>query len=518
MRVARRAGFPAVLGAVFLLLAAVLCPAREVALAILHTTDLHGQLLGDREGGGLLRCASLVEGIRERERNVIVVDGGDLVQGSAESWLARGRIMVRALDWLRYDAWVVGNHEFDWGLRNLVDLQAASRTPVLGANIVSIPGTTSPLGRVRPFVIKEVDGVRVALVGLTTPAVPMWTLPEDLDTLRFEPSVDALAALLPRVREARPDVMVLLVHQGYQEAADDEANQVGAIARRFPEFDVVLGGHLHTVVCGARLNGVLYSQAGSHGRWLGRVDLVYDTVRRKVVASEADMLPVDQTVPVCEGLRLELAADLEKAERYLQENVGSASAPIDGRAPRTECSATQDLVCRAIARAARAEIVLHGTLNGESLEAGPIRRRDIWRIVPYENRLCVLRLTAQELREILEANAAYAGGDHFLTAHGLEYRLDASAPEGQRVADLRLADGTKPHPRLRLKVVTTNYLLASGGGRFRALSDVARRPTSRLQTTDIDTRTAVTDYVRRFSPISPPTAQAARVVRIGALR
>ena len=155
--------------------------ARQVPITILCTTDVHGHVLpyldstSGKEVGGMLRCATAIEEIRKKEPNVLYVDCGDLIQGTAESWLTRGRIMTRTMEWLRCDAWVVGNHDFDWGIDALAALHDQTSLNMLSANLIVRPDATNRLCKVMPYVIKDVDGVRVAIVGLTTPGIPTWT-------------------------------------------------------------------------------------------------------------------------------------------------------------------------------------------------------------------------------------------------------------------------------------------------------------------------------------------------------
>jgi 2',3'-cyclic-nucleotide 2'-phosphodiesterase / 3'-nucleotidase len=493
--------------------------ARQVPVTILCTTDVHGHVSPYQDSGsgveigGMLRCASAIEEIRRNQPNVLYVDCGDLIQGTAESWLTQGRIMTRTLEWLHCDAWVIGNHDFDWGVDALVALHDQTSLNMLSANLVVRPDSTNRLYKVRPFVIKEVDGVRVGIVGLTTPGIPTWTLPDMLGNVSFTRSVRALAEIMPSLRAERPDILVLLVHQGYQELGDDNANEVNQLARSFPEFDVMLGGHLHRPLASARLNGVLYSQAGYYGNWLGRVDLVFDTVRKKVVSKTADVIAIEDRYKRDSELEALLRADLDKAKSYLSEELGVAETGLVASVKAPAQSPIQQLICRAMVGAAKADLALHGVLEEGSIGPGTITRSDIWRIIPYENRIGVVELTLSDLRDILEENAKQIGSLHFLGVYGLSYELHPNAPPGERVQNLCLADGRKPHARKRFRVAMNSYTLASGGGRFPVLRGIAERPESRLEMTDIDTRTAVVEYVRKRSPLRIDAGSGVTVVR-----
>jgi 2',3'-cyclic-nucleotide 2'-phosphodiesterase/3'-nucleotidase len=493
--------------------------ARQVPVTLLCTTDVHGHVLpyldsgSGKEVGGMLRCASAIEEIRRSEPNVLYVDCGDLIQGTTESWLTKGRIMTRTLEWLRCDAWVLGNHDFDWGVDALVPLHDQTSLDMLCANLVVRPDSTNRLYKVKPFVIKEVDGIRVAIVGLTTPGIPTWTRPDMLGNVGFTRSVAALGQIMPSVRAEKPDILVLLVHQGYKELGDDNANEVNQLARSFPEFDVMLGGHLHRPLASARLNGVLFSQAGYYGNWLGRIDLVFDTVRKKVVSKTADVIPIEDRYEANPELERLLRPDLDKAESYLDENLGVAETGLVASAKMPAQSPIQQLICKSIVKAAKADIALHGILVEGSIEPGVIRRSDIWRIIPYENRIGVAELTLPEIREILEENTELMGSEQFLGVYGLTYELYPNAPPGERVRNLCLADGSKPHARKRFRVAMNSYALASGGGRFPVLREIVERPESRLDMTDIDTRTAVVEYVRKHSPLRVDAGAGVTVVR-----
>ncbi len=484
--------------------------ARPVEITILHTTDLHGHILPttDYDGragvGGLSRCSTRIRELRGRHPNHLLLDCGDLYQGAAESYLTDGRLMIRALDGLRYDAWILGNHEFDWGLEKMRRLHDLAETPMLAANIVARPTRAHPFPRVEPFIVREFDGVKVAVVGLITPGVPTWSTPDLLGDALFERSVDALKRVMPAVRASEPDVLILATHQGYKRQGDDHANEINAIARAFPEFDAIIGGHSHQPIPEAWIGrNVLYTQAGYYGVWVGQLDLVYDTVERRITRKTARLHEITEAVPRDAELEARLGDDLGRAEAYLSRRIGAAAARIPWEPDAYGRSPVQALLARAIAAASGADMVLHGILDEEGLEAGALHMADLWRIVPYENRIALLHVTPAELLEILAENAAAKGAMSFMGLHGGRYGFTADADGGRKPGGLTLADGTTPHPRRRIALAVNSYVVASGGGRYKRLREIAERPESRLRLLDLDTRGVVLDYVQKHSPLDP---------------
>jgi len=491
----------------FWLLAALLpVGAREVAITILHTTDLHGNILPttDYEGrtnvGGFARCATAIRQVRAREKNVLVVDAGDTIQGTAASWLSGGQVMVKALNALRYDAWVPGNHEFDWGLAKLTACVARAEMPVVAANIST--------GFV-PFVVREFEGVKVAIIGLTTPGIPNWSRPRLLGGLRFADSVATLKSVIPAAQRAGAQVLVLVVHQGHKEGGDDHGNQVGAVTRNFPELDVVIGAHSHRDIPEFLVNRVLYSQAAYYGKQLGRVDLVFDSEKRMVTRRSAKSMVMDETVALDAAVVKLAEKELAAAEQHLAERLGEATAEFTAKGGPKRPTAVHDLICAAIAEALRVrgtkvDAVLHGILSPKaSLAAGPITMADVWRLVPFENTVGVARVSGAALREILEENAGAYEKPEFRGLWGLPWEFDAQADAGQRVRAIRRLDGSGVGETDTVLVAFNSFDLASGGLRCPKLRATVERPESSLVEHDFTTREALVEYVRRQGRVTP---------------
>ncbi len=538
--VANRWGGGLVLAAAFLLIPAL--AAREVTITLLHTADVHGHVAAvssDRApGGGLLRCATRIAEIRQRDANVILVDCGDLIQGAPESFLTSNRIIVESVRQLRYDALVPGNHEFDGGVDVLRRFYEEAQIPVLAANIQAARQPALP-GAV-PFLCKDVDGIRVVIVGLANPLIPLWSRPRLLGDVTLEDSLNALRRVLPLVRAQKPDILILAAHQGWREWGDDPANEINAIARAFPDFDVILGAHTHQAVKWNSVNNVAYTQAGCYGLWLGVVRLVFDTQARRIKSKHIQLLAADAAVAPDKGLEERVARPLRETTQYLDRDVGFATVEHKSTVRAHGQSAIQTLLAAAIAERVQADVVIHRALSSASLCAGRITMRDVWRIVPYDNYIGVAHLTLDEIRQILEENSSLFKSQEFRGVYGLTYDLAPNAAPGARVSNIRLTgrqktdrgrqppenipektdnegrtpdDGDRIPAGQRIRVAFNSYDMASAGGRLLRLRAILDKSTSRLEEyPDVDTRDAVLAYLRAHQPLDITAAPGAHVV------
>lgn len=490
-------------------------------ITILYTTDAHGHISGPGDGrqggtpgGGLLRCAALVKSIREKEANVLLIDCGDLIQGTAASSLSRGGIMIEAAMAMGYDALVPGNHEFDWGVENLRRLYEQAGIPVLVCNGFSRNGDEPVFENACSFLMRDFEGVRVAIVGLITPHISAWFMPSLVADAAFERSVPALRRTMPLVRAGNPDIIIVAAHQGHREwGGDDAANEINAMAREFPDIDLIIGGHTHQEVVMRDVGGVPYTQAGCYGQRLGRALFVVDAERKVLKSLETDLLRADGSVAPDAELRKMFEEELVQAEEYLNRTVGSARILHSPRPRFPGQSQTQTLISKAIAEAVKADVVIHRSLTDYELRPGVLTMRDVWGIVPFENDIWVVSLTLDELAEILEENSGFLDTREFRGVHGLVYEIHPELPEGSRVRDLRLADGRKPAKSDRIRVALNSYDIASAGGRMRRARAMAERPTCELEETGVETRDAVVDYIKRHSPIEEQAVAGAIVAR-----
>jgi len=478
--------------------------ARLVSITILCTSDICGHL-GAASGGksGLLGLAPIIERETGANRNLLLVDCGGLLHGDIESYPSHGGVMLKALRRLGYDAWIPGRHAWDFGVKNLCSLIAHSGVTVLAGNLrVGSVGNLRAPPHVQDYLVREFDGVRVALIGLTDPDAPRWFPPGYLSDFTFVDEWDALRGIMPRTRSEGAAVTVVVMRRGLRSAVD-RFSPPNRVAKMFPTVDVILGGGTHRFISGRRMGEAVYLQAGCCGRAMGEVKLLYDTTVRRLVRQESYLLQRgasdEQTVG---GVPGDMAGDVARISAFMRRVVGHAGRRFSSRQYRPGQSEIQQLVCSAMAEAVKADVVIQGLYNDEELETGPVRAEDVWRIVPYEDKIGVIYLDAAALRGVLGENARNFGGRGVLGIWGLQYELGRDAEGRLTVGRLKLR-GSALNGRRRLRVAVNSYLLSPGDGRYAALRSAALDPHARMHLTHMSVREALLRYLEKHDEVLP---------------
>ena len=476
-------------------LAADLGRARTVS--IFHTTDLHGRILptstyeGLDDVGGFARCATCIRQWRRESPHSLTVDVGDVVQGTAVSLQTGGELMIDLFNRLGYDAWTLGNHDFDWGPEKLDALLDRSASPVLTANIER--GGARPGGfdgawkRVLPWTMKDVGGFRIAVIGLITPGLPFWLPPDLLGGTEATDPAAALAAAVKEARSARADAVVVTGHMGWR-FNDDYANPVRSILRDVDGVDVYLAGHSHQNQPSWTLHDVLCSQASYHGIHCGRIDLTFDMDSRKLVDRRAFTILMDDRFEPDPAVMAAAQPGLEAAEATMARTVATVTRRISGKG---RGSGLATLLCESFAAALKrqgtaVDAVFHGTFNTGDVQPGPLTVADCWRIIPYENMLVTADVTAADLLAIVAEDAKQKDSDRTL------WPLEVVAGGDGRPERLRHAGADIPADR-RLKVAVNAYDAQSGGRRLMRTREILGAPPAQRRTSRIDTRSALID-------------------------
>jgi len=460
--------------------------AEHKTISIIHTTDLHGHVLptetysGRADVGGFARCATKIRQWRKENPDSLLVDIGDLYQGTPASYQNKGRLFVDLLGKFGYDAWTLGNHDFDWGPEVFSNNLKAAKIPVLTGNLTGAPEN------VIPWKMKEIAGFKIALIGLVTPGLPYWLMPETLGGISPTDPTKALKTSIAQAKSAKADAIVVLGHFGLRKS-DDFANPLRETIKAAPGADVFLGGHTHVRVPSLAIENTLFSQAGYFGINCGKVDLTFDLNSRKLLAKSAATEFMDDRFDLDPGVINLSQPELKKAGEQLARKIADLEKPMIGKGKGSEVA---NFLCEAFAAAldrnnTPVEAVFHGTFGTGEIPKGPVTVADAWEILPYENTLITADVTPAQLLEILFEDR-WASSDR--TLWPFEIIREKRVP-------VRILKGGSDLPADKtIKVAFNSYDSQSAGMRLMRLREIIQLPSSNRQPVDINTRDALIEH------------------------
>jgi len=496
--------------------------AERIRLTVLATTDMHGNMYpldyynDDKPANrGLVKIATLIRAARADNPNNLLIDCGDTIQGTPleyvyQAFVRTGHLplklafpgepfahdpMMLAMNALGYDAMVVGNHEFNYGLKNLDRARADARFPWLAANAEIVSGSTKPFAH---YLLKTVAGVKIAVIGVTTPAVPSWEKPENYAPYRFQTAREAVEKSMAELRalpaKRRPDLILVAAHAGLGRdpktgaTRTDEVggeNQIHEIASSVPGIDAIVFGHTHSEVPELRINGVLLTQPKNWAISLAALDFTLESKPGggwSVAAKSSRVIPVtNQTVtdPEIDSIARPYH---EMAERYLNTAVAPSNESIDAKLGRVEDTALVDAIQTVQLYYAKADVSFASVFNPRAyVSKGPVTVRQIASLYLYDNELYALEGTGKMVKDALENAARYflscSGetcrkgpltnsriiGYNFDMAAGVNYEIDLGQPEGRRIRGLTWK-GRPLQPDQKLRIAVNSYRAGGAAG------------------------------------------------------
>ena len=489
-----------------------------VTISIMHTTDLHGHILptadyaGRADLGGLARCVTQIRKWRRENRNSILIDVGDVYQGTDVGLRTKGELMIDLFNYLKYDAWIVGNHEFDWGVDVFTNAVARSTMPVVAANM-TIEGAQAgefrdakhPFAKIRSYVLKEIAGIRIAIIGVTTPGMPFWFRPEFTRGFDFQYPVEPARRAIARARSERADAIVLSGHMGLKPrtGGDDFANNVTVLTSEFPEAAAFIAGHTHQAVSNRLVNGVLLTQADHFGIHVGRVDLVFDRSSKKLLSRHASCEVMDSLLGLDHIVLSRAKPQLDASHAALAEPIGGLAETLHVHGHPGEPSEVEQLIGAAIIESLRERgVALVGVMHGlfddrNNLVAGPKTVDDVWRILPFENYVVTAELLPEEIKAVMEETFASHERRNLL---GFDLVTEGSG-KNRRVTSIRLHSGEPLERDKRYRIAFNTFDSRSAGHRFMKLRALLEMPTANCTLHPVQTRDAMIDYFRRHSVV-----------------
>ena len=519
----------------------------DKVVTVLHTNDEHGRAAAEVYRGkaqGLAYIASLVKAERAKNPNALLLSGSDTVQGNAFAFYFRNapgptpggtttlpNPMIAAFNMMGYNASTIGNHEFNFGKDTFAKFVAQANFPWLAANLRDDGRYGVDFTKVHPYHVFNVEGLKVAVMGLTNPRVPSYELPSNIPGLTFIGGFEAARDTLATINSIEhPDVVISLNHLGYSpyEGSRPEDTDV-FLAQNLTGIDVIIGAHSHTKLDPAVLvtstlnaNGTLIAQAERYAGYLGKVTLGYKARAGggyDMVLREGRLIPADVVTPDAD-LTAMLAPYLSELSVYTNQVIGESTVALDTRTAFYEETAASNLQADASKwileqNGINVDFHLSGAMTNQYVPTGTLKVRDMFTLMPYENSLVVMRMNGPQLKKVLERSfynydlwrkgqARYT--TCFLdTSHGAVITYDPTVPEAEDNVVSLVVNGRRVNfddAGTYYNVSTVNYL-AAGACQYSDAGVTIWPLDQIIADTQFYVRDAVIAYIQAFTPVAP---------------
>jgi 2',3'-cyclic-nucleotide 2'-phosphodiesterase / 3'-nucleotidase / 5'-nucleotidase len=472
-------------------------PKGPVELLVLSTTDVHGRIRGwdyyadsAESIRGLARAATIVDSIRAANPGrVLLVDAGDLLQGNPFAYIAMKQFadsanpIIAAMNAMGYDAAAIGNHEYNYGVPYLERAVSQAKFPMLSANTWKPDGTH----KFKAWTIVGRKGVKIGIVGATTPGVMVWDADNVRGRVKLTDIVPAVRTAVQEVKAAGANVVIVSVHSGLNEPSSYDTVSTGVpsenvserIAREVPGIDLIVYGHSHKEQKDLHIGSTLLIQPKN---WATSVGVAHLTISKetggwKVTASHGETI-----LSARHSEQQAVIAASRSAHRaavaYSNAVIGSTPVAWRGDSARLKDTPLIDLITEVERKAAKADLASSAAFTLEAaLPAGPITVARIAQLYPYDNTLRAVKISGQQLRDYLEFSARYykgvengkpvpdpeIAGYNFDMVTGADYTIDLTRPIGSRVTTLTYK-GKAVAPTDSFTFALNNYRQTGGGG------------------------------------------------------
>lgn len=485
---------------------------KIVELRILETTDVHGCFFPydfiNRKplSGTLARAATYIDSLRAvYGKNLLLLENGDILQGQPTCYYANyvhpelSNVAAKVVNYLQYDAQTFGNHDVETGHDVYDKWISELHCPVLGANIID---TETGLPYVMPYAMFEREGIRIAVIGMLTPAIPNWLNESLWKGLRFEEMVSCARKWVDVVRtKEQADIIIGLFHSGKEGGIitpEYEEDATIRVAREVPGFDIIFYGHdhnpRHDVVEDTKGNKVLCLNPSANAHFIADASIRLTLRDEKIVDKqvEGQLYNID-SIPLHQPFIERFQSDIDSVRAYVDRKIGISDTTIYSRDSYFGPAAFTDFVHDLQLQITGADISFNAPLVFDAqIREGDIFVSDMFNLYKFENQIYVLRLTGEEIRRHLEmsydlwVNTMKSPDDHIMqiseysskdqqrygfknlafnfdSAAGIDYEVDVTKPDGSKVNILHMSNGV-PFDEKKVYLVVMNSYRGNGGG------------------------------------------------------
>ncbi len=502
-------------------------------VTILATSDVHANVTDydyytqKQSSVGFAKIYSVVKDERSKNKNVLLIDNGDTIQGTPYSqyYLDNSSTIknpiINIMNFMKYDVMTLGNHEFNYGLPTLNKLMGESEFPMLAANIYNTDGTNFAT----PYVVKEVDGVKIAVLGLTTAGVMVWDRGSVDGKIVINDVVEEGKKWVKVIEEKEDvDAIIIAAHSGL-EAGTSPAyeGQVLELAKALPQVTAIVAGHFHSEIVNQVENGVLIVEPKRWGERVSAIDLefVKDGDGYKVSNKAGRSIDTKNFSNAPELLEF-AKNDIAAVEKAVNTVIGYATEAFPGADQKIKNTALMDLIHDVQIKYGNADISIAASFNESSnIPKGDIKESSINGLYVYENFLNTTEMTGAQLKKYLEYCATYfeqsnAGdtqikinskmpGYNYDMVKGVNYTLDITKPVGERLTSITYKGKPVADDQV-FKVAMNNYRFGGGGGHMAhvGLENPKNLYDSQAELGDAgQIRTLIKEYIKEMGTISP---------------
>lgn len=431
-------------------------------ITISHTNDVHGHIDESKSSGefGYAKLATLMKEWRQENKNFLLIDAGDVTQGTVFANQFKGESIAPILNALDYDLTIPGNHEFDFGLEQLLKNKELIKAPMVNSSVTKEDGSNL----FTPSFITEVGGLKLAFFSVLTQETPILTHPDNVKGLTFQDPVEIARKLVPELKK-QADRVILVSHAGY----DVDLN----IAKSVSGIDLIIGGHSHTKLeQPVIVNGTYITQDWEYGKSLAREDLYY--YKNELVSLNGGLKQYDEKVepdPQIAGLVKEVTG---KIDDVLNVVIGKSGVDLEGDRTivRKKESNLGNFITDAMLAKTKsfpgyeADIALtNGGGIRTQVKAGDITKKMLYDVLPFPNTVVIIDATGSELKAALENGVSQVetGAGRFPQISGMSFEWDPSQPAGSRVSNVKIG-GEELDLGKTYKLATNDFVAVGGDG------------------------------------------------------
>ena len=440
-------------------------------ITLLHTNDTHARVEEGSAEIGFAKISTLVQQHKANNPNTLLLDAGDTFHGTTFATLVQGESIAEVMNNVGYDAMTAGNHDFNYGYERLLEIEEMLTFPLVSANVKNADGTRL----FKPYIIEEVDGVRLGIFGLATPETTYKTHPKNVEGLIFTDPAEEAKSMVAEL-EGKVDAIIAVTHLGIDESSTDTSVRV---AKAAPGIDIIVDGHSHSTLVEGMQSGedTLIVSAGEYTKNLGVVELVFDA-DKKLITKQARLTTKEETALVEADPAILKVIQMVKdsQETVLAEIVGETAVKLEGEREFVRVGETNlgNLITDAMLDISGADIAMtNGGGIRASINPGKITKNDIITVLPFGNYIVTKRVSGADIKAALEqgTDAFPATKGAFPHVAGMTYVIDTNKPVGDRIESIMIQG--KAIDMETMYLLATNDFMAAGGDEYTMLEDDA---------------------------------------------